>query len=134
MNIEVRYVTRSGNTKTIAEAIAAEVGCTAQTVDSVVSGHVDMLFVGGSLYAGNIDKKLRKFLEGLDATQVKRVAVFSTAAGDKTALPIVKDILKGVDVCDRAFHCKGKFLLSNRGRPDADDCRTAAVFASELIK
>ena len=45
MNIAVRYYSRSGNTKGVAEAISVD------SEDAKMNEDVDVLFVGGSLYA-----------------------------------------------------------------------------------
>ena len=42
---------------------------------------VDLLFVGGGVYAWDIDKALRAYLEGLSPETVKSVAAFTTAGG-----------------------------------------------------
>ena len=54
MNYAVRYYSKSGNTKAVAEAIAKAAGVPAVSVDSaeaVLSSPVDVLFIGGALYA-----------------------------------------------------------------------------------
>ena len=51
MKIAVRYYTRSGNTKKLAEAIAKAVGAEAKTVDEPLWEDVDILFLGSSVYA-----------------------------------------------------------------------------------
>ena len=132
---KVIYASRGGNTKKLAEAIAKGAGCEATPVDSAkkLEG-VDTLFVGGSIYAGKIDGDLRKFLEGFSASQAQNVAVFGSAAGNKSALGEVKGILepKGVKVCDEAFQCRGSFLLANKGRPNNEDLKHAEEFARKI--
>ena len=61
MKCAVRYYSRSGNTRLLAEAIADELGVDADSADSsdaTISGHIDVLFIGGALYAYGLDKKL----------------------------------------------------------------------------
>ncbi len=63
MNIAVRYYSRSGNTKLLAEAIAKGVGVEAISVDaanSKIEKEVDVLFIGGALYAYGLDKHLKE--------------------------------------------------------------------------
>lgn len=44
MNIEVRYDSKSGNTKKIANAIAKQVGVSAKSIHEPLQGKVDILF------------------------------------------------------------------------------------------
>lgn len=136
MNIAIRYYSRSGNTKQIADAIGQALNVTAATTDAALPEAVDLLFIGTSIYAGQMDSHVRDFLQGLSKDQVKRVAVFGTAAGGKTAQEPIKALLspKGIAVEDRFFQCKGKFLFANKGHPDEADCRQAAAFAKDLAK
>ena len=54
MNCAVRYYSRSGNTKLVADAIAKAAGVKAVSTDSSeaqICEPVDVLFIGGALYA-----------------------------------------------------------------------------------
>lgn len=135
MNIATRYYSRSGNTEKLANAIGKATDSTAQTTDKPIDGFVDILFLGGGIYAGNIDSHLRSFAEKLTKEQVAQVVVFSTAAGPKSALDKLKEILapKGIAVSEQVFQCRGKFLFANRNRPNDQDLADAASFAKGLI-
>ncbi|CAB1252763.1 Flavodoxin [Ruminococcaceae bacterium BL-6] len=133
----VVYVSRGGNTKKLADAIAKGAGAPAVSVEHFdPSESVDTLYVGASIYAGAIDGRLRRFLAGLKPSQVKCVVVFGTSAGKKTALPEIKSILepKGIGVSNDEFHCRGSFLFANRGRPDGEDLRQAEAFAERTCR
>lgn len=93
MKIEVRYQSRGGNTKAVAEAIAKAAGITAEPIDKPLTEPVDILFVGGGVYAWNIDKGLRAYLQNLSPKLVKSVAVFSTG-GMMSGTGQIADILK----------------------------------------
>ena len=113
MNTAVRYYSRSGNTKKIAEAIAKGAGCSAVSVDAAeaaITEDVDVLYVGGALYAYGIDKKLKAYLETIPADKVKKAVVFSTAMMSKHALDLIAKALKakGIAVASETFYCKGK--------------------------
>ncbi|MDR1533033.1 MAG: flavodoxin [Clostridiales bacterium] len=131
MKIAVRYYSRSGNTKRVADAIATAAGTAAETIDRPVGGQVELLFVGSGLYAGKIDKALRGFLQGLEPSKVKRVAVFSTSMSGTSAHAEIKKILdeRGIAVANEFFHCPGKFLLFNGKHPNDKDLEAAAKFA-----
>jgi flavodoxin len=135
MNVEVRYFTKTGNTKKLADAIAAALGVEAQDLSKNLAKPLDLLFLGGSMYAGGIASELEQFISTLDSALLKKVAVFSTAAIAKSAYPQLKASLqkKGITVADEEFHCKGKFLFFNAKRPNEKDCESAASFAKSLL-
>jgi flavodoxin len=135
MKIEVRYDSKSGNTKKIANAIAQEAGVVAKSVNSIISEPVDLLFIGGGISVGKVYKSLQEYINSLTPKLVKQVAVFSTAMGDKSAYDVLKGVFdfKDIPVVD-SFHCKGRFLIMNLNRPDDSDCAQAAKFAKEVIE
>jgi flavodoxin len=132
----VIYVSRSGNTQKLAEAIAKGANVEARPAGNAADlAQTDILFIGASIYAGRIDGGLRQFLQALDQKQAAKAVVFGTsAAGGKTALAEIKAILepKGIPVAQETFHCKGSFLLVNLGRPNADDLKQAEDFAGRI--
>lgn len=109
----VRYYSRSGNTKLVADAIAEGAGVKAVSVDqpgAQITEDVDTLFVGGALYAYGIDKKLKSYLDSIDASHVKKAYVFSTSWLSKHALDLIKKALeaKGIAVAPETFYVKNK--------------------------
>jgi flavodoxin len=131
----VRYFSRSGNTKKLAEAISAAAETTAETTDTGLSEPVELLFLGGAIYAGGIDKHLRDFALGLTGETVKAIAVFNTAAGNMSIRGQIAELLKGkgISLLDHNFVCKGKFLFTNKGRPNEQDLAEASVFAKNCL-
>ncbi|MDR1893389.1 MAG: flavodoxin [Spirochaetales bacterium] len=132
---QVLYVSRKGNTKKVADAIAQALGVKAEEIGpQTTAAHAELLFVGGALYAGKIDSTLREFCEKLTPGQVDKVIVFSTAMSGKTAGPEIKSILKpkNISVADEAFHSKGAFLCFNRNRPGEKDLKKAGEFAKKI--
>lgn len=135
MHIEVRYFTRSGNTKRLADAIGGAVSVAAKPISESLSVQVDLLFLGGSVYAGGIDSALKAFIDGLTPAMVKKVAVFSTAAVVESAYKQMKKQLdaKGISVINKEFHCRGSFTVMHRNRPNANDLENAANFAVDVL-
>ncbi len=112
MSVAVRYFSRSGNTKTIADAIAQGASTTALSVDNPhasINERVDILFIGGGLYAYGIDKKLKAFIKTLSPDKIGKAVCFSTAWISKHAIDIlVKELSsKGIPVDNDTFYCKG---------------------------
>lgn len=65
MKIAVRYYTKTGNTKRLAEAVAKAVGVEALPISTPVTEAVDILFLGNSYYAFSIDPEVRNFIASL---------------------------------------------------------------------
>ncbi|MDR1072326.1 MAG: flavodoxin [Treponema sp.] len=133
----VVYVSKGGNTKKLADAVAKGAGVKAQSAASAANlTQADILFIGGSLYCGRISGVLRKFLQNLDQKQAAKVAVFGTSASGKSIRAKVMSILepKGISIVAESFYCKGSFLCVNLGRPNADDLAQAEEFARRACK
>lgn len=136
MKTAVRYYSRGGSTKKLAEAIASAVSAPSATVEEPLSEPVDLLFIGSAIYAGKVNERMRDFLNSLTSETVKKAAVFSTAMGPVSAHGQIKELLsaKGIFVYDEYFHCQGKFLVMNRRRPNEQDCAEAGAFAEKITE
>ena len=84
MKIAVRYYTKTGNTKRLAEAVAGAVGVDALSISSPIDEPVDILFLGNSYYAFSIDPEVRDFIRSLDKGKVSRIVNFGSAAIRRT--------------------------------------------------
>lgn len=135
MTIAVRYYTKTGNTKRLAEAVAEAVGVEALPISSPVAEPVDILFLGNSYYAFSIDPEIRAFLKTLSKDKVGRIVNFGSAAMLNSTWKKVKaeaDKL-GIPMDKREFHCKGEFKGIHKGRPNEADLKAAADFAKALV-
>ena len=135
MNIAVRYYSRGGNTKKLADAIAEAVGVEAETVDRPLDERTDVVFLGSSVYAGGIDESVKRFLRK-NQSLIGTVYNFSTAAIAPSTFNQVKKLADecGIAVSDREFHCRGSFLLLHRGHPDKGDLTRAVSFAKLAVQ
>ena len=130
MSVAVRYYSRSGNTKKVAEYIAEVAGVNAVSVDAkdaALSEKTDVLFIGGALYAYGIDDNLKKYLQTLSGDKVGKAVIFSTSWLSKHALDLIKKELveKGIQVESETLYFKSKAV---------DGCRDeAAKFAKKYI-
>ena len=135
MKVAVRYYTKTGNTKRLAEAVAEAVGVEALPISSPVAEPVDILFLGNSYYAFSIDPEIRAFLKTLSKDKVGRIVNFGSAAMLNSTWKKVKaeaDKL-GIPMDKREFHCKGEFKGIHKGRPNEADLKAAADFAKTLV-
>ena len=103
MKRTVRYYAKTGNPKRLAAAVAAALGVEALPI----SEPVDILFLGNSYYAFNLNSTRKK---------VK-------AEADRAGIPKV----------EREFHCRRECKGIHKGRPNAEDLAAAAAFARALI-
>ncbi len=135
MKIAVRYYTKTGNTKRLAEAVAEAVGAEALPISTPVDDPVDILFLGNSYYAFNIDPEVRDFIRSLDSGKVGRIVNFGSAAMLNSTWKKVKAEADkvGVVMDEREFHCKGEFKGIHKGRPNEADLKAAAEFARKII-
>ena len=136
MKIAVRYYTKTGNTKRLAEAIAKAVGVEALPISTPVTEPVDVLFLGNSYYAFSIDPEVRKFVQGLDKKLVGKIVNFGSAAMLNSTYKKVKAEADkvGIPMDKREFHCKGEFKGIHKGKPDEADMTRAAEFAKKVIE
>jgi len=136
MKIAVRYYTKTGNTKRLAEAIAEAVGAEALPISVPVTEKTDILFLGNSYYAFSIDPEVRDFVRSLDKEKVGKIVNFGSAAMLNSTWKKVKAEADkaGIPMDDREFHCKGEFKGIHKGRPNQDDLKAAAEFAGMIVK
>ena len=136
MNIAVRYYTKTGNTKRLAEAVANAVGVEALPISEPVAEPVDILFLGNSYYAFSIDPEVREFVASLDKEKVGKIVNFGSAAMLNSTFKKVKAEADkvGIPMDEREFHCKWEFKGLHKGRPNEDDLSAAAKFAKTIVK
>ncbi len=136
MKAAVRYYTKTGNTRRLAEAVGAAIGVEALPLDAPLTERVDVLFLGNSYYAFTIDPEVRAFVRGLDKAMVGKIVNFGTAAMLNSTWKKVKaeaDKL-GIPMDEREFHCRGEFKGAHKGRPNAQDLAAAAEFARKIVE
>ena len=136
MKVAVRYYTKTGNTKKLAEAIAEAVGAEALSLNTPIEEPVDILFLGNSYYAFSIDPEVRNFVRSLDSSRVGLIVNFGSAAMLNSTWKKVKAEADkiGVPMDEREFHCKGEFKGMHKGRPNEEDLKAAADFAKRIME
>ena len=136
MKIAVRYYTKTGNTKRLAEAIAAAVGVEALPLGAPLEEPVDILFLGNSYYAFSIDPEVRQYVQSLKSEQVGKIVNFGSAAMLNSTYKKVKAEADkvGIAMDEREFHCKGQFKGLHKGRPNEEDLAAAADFARKIAE
>lgn len=129
MKTAVRFYSRSGNTKLLADALARGAGVEAVSTDAEsapLTEPVDLLLIGGALYAYGIDAHLKSYLATLTKEQVGRAVIFSTSWISKHAITLIRKALteKGIPVAEEFCYVRGK--------PKEKDLLAAEAFAKKL--
>ena len=131
MKAAVRYYSRSGNTKALAEAIARAAGVPAVPVDrpeAALREPVDVLFIGGALYAYGLDSHLKDYLKRLKRGDAKKAVVFSTSWISKHSIDLIKKGLAkaGIPAVEEVFYAKN--------RPSDAQLADAGAFAKRYLE
>jgi len=126
MKYEVRYYSRSGNVKAIAEAVAQELEVEAVSVDqpqALITQTTDVLFIGGALYAYGLDEHLKTYLNALDGSLIHKAVIFSSTWISRHSIELIRKALmdKGIETIEEAFYVRGK--------PSAEQLKQAKEFA-----
>ena len=135
MRIAVRYYTKTGNTKRLAEAVSKAIGVEALPISEPISEPVDILFLGNSYYAFSIDPEVRDFVRSLDKSLVGKIVNFGSAAMLNSTYKKVKAEADkvGIPMDEREFHCKGEFKNLHKGRPNDADLKAVSEFAKRIV-
>ncbi|MCR5400453.1 MAG: flavodoxin [Treponema sp.] len=131
MKFAVRYYTKTGNTKRLAEAIAQELEVQALPITEPLPEAVDILFLGNSYYAFSIDPEVKSYVASLSKDKVGKIVNFGSAALLNSTYKKVKTEAdkRGIPMDQREFHCKGEFKGLHKGKPDQNDLEAAKEFA-----
>lgn len=128
---------RGGNTRRVAEAIAAEAGTAVGDIEAPLPEAATCIFLGSGTCGGAPGIGMMKFVTDNDLSG-RTVAIFGTSMspeGAQKMIAAMDDALKrkGATVLG-TFDCRGKFLLFSRGHPDETDLGNARAFARDLIR
>lgn len=134
MSIAIRYYTRGGNTEKLARAVEEELGLQAKTVSEPLTEKVDILLLGCSYYAFDMDPEVKKFIAD-NKDKIGKIALFGTSAMIKSMkkplTKVLKELNVSIGIADEEFHCPGSFGIMHRGRPNAADLANAKEFAKK---
>lgn len=136
MKLAIRFFTKSkkGNTKKLADAVSEAVGVDAVDVSTGLPEKVDRLFLVNAMYAANIDREVKEFLER-NADRIGEVVNMNTAASGASTWKAVKketDRL-GIKLSEKEFHCAASWIFINKGLPSEDDFKRAKEFAASMM-
>lgn len=135
MNTAIRYYTRSGNTEKLANAIGSALSIPAVSIDAPLTEKADVLLLGCSYYAFDMDEKVKTFLKE-NKDKIGKIACFGTSAMMKSMKKPMKKVLDelGILLLEEKFHCRGSFGPMYKGKPDEADLKAAQEFAVRLLE
>ena len=90
MNIGVRYQSRGGNTKAVAEMIAKEFDVPALSIEHPVEEYTEILCLGGGVYGWKMDDSLCEFIKQLPKEKVGQIIAFSTTGFMESTLKQIR--------------------------------------------
>ena len=135
MKVAVRYCTRSGNTKKVADAIAEEAHVKAEDIEVPLPEDVDLLFLGSSLYGMDVDKRVYAFFNE-NTKKIGELASFGTAASPASSIGAIEKLCNQHDIpmAEESFRCYGSFGMIHKDRPNEEDLKDAKAFAKRVLK
>lgn len=134
MKTAIRYYSRSGNTKKLAESVGNAVSVEPKEVSEPLTEKVDVLFLGCSYYAFDMDEAVKTFICE-NHGYIGKIVCFGTSAMMKSMKKPLKKVCDpyGVVIAEEEFHCRGQFGKLHKGRPDATDMEAIYHFAKKII-
>ncbi|MBQ9006768.1 MAG: hypothetical protein IJ092_10415 [Atopobiaceae bacterium] len=132
MNVAVRYYSRGGHVKRMAEALARGAGVEAISVDdprAKLTKPVDILFIGGALYSFQIDEKIKDYIKTLSPEVVTdRAICFGSSWLTRRPVYLIQEKVRdqGIEVSPQALYA--------RGNPKQIILDAAEVFAEMEVK
>lgn len=113
MSIAIRYQSRGGHVKEMAEIISEGTGVEAISIDdprAPLKKHVDVLFIGGALYKFRLDPKMEEYLANLPEGIATKAIVFGSSALTRRPIYLIQERIKakGIDVHPMGMYMRGK--------------------------
>ncbi|WP_416037737.1 flavodoxin family protein [Lactococcus formosensis] len=105
MKYAVRYASRGGNTRAVADEIAKKIDVKAERISEPLEEEVDVLFLGAGVWFVSVTKDMKEYLAALDSGKIKQIVAFSTSGHLESAIKKItaaaKD--KGIKVHEESF-------------------------------
>ena len=135
MNLAIRYFTKSkkGNTEKIAKHIEAKINIEALDITRPLEEEVDTLLLVNAMYAANIDKEIKVFLEK-NKDKIKNLININSSASGSSTYKNVKKVCdaNNIPISDKEFHTVASWIFINKGRPNEDDFKRLDTFLDDL--
>ena len=97
MKVAIRYYSRGGHVKAMAEALSRGTGVEAISIDETgaeITEHLDLLFVGGALYNYMLDPQFKEYLQDLPEDLIDEVVCFGSSWLTRRPIFLMQDVFK----------------------------------------
>lgn len=133
MKYAIRFFTKTGNTKKLADVISAELGVEAKNVSEPLEENTDVVFLCSSVYWAGVNGSVKDFIKN-NASKIGTIVNVSTAALIESTYGQVKKVAakSDVKVSEKEFHCRGKFAALHSSHPNTDDLEALKKFIKEV--
>ncbi|MDO4797147.1 MAG: hypothetical protein Q4A01_03905 [Coriobacteriales bacterium] len=113
MSVAIRYQSRGGHVKEMAEIIAEGVEVEPISISdprAPITEPVDVLFIGGALYKFRLDPFMEEYLANLPEGMVRKAIVFGSSALTRRPIYLIQERVKakGIDIHPMALYMRGK--------------------------
>ncbi len=113
MKVAIRYFSRGGNVRTMAEAIGRGAGVEPISIDepgAEITEHYDLLFIGGALYNFQLDKTFKGYLEAIPGELVDEVICFGSSMLTRRPIYLMQEYFKdkGIKINKQAIYSRNK--------------------------
>ena len=135
MTTAIRYFSKFGHTKQMADVVGKVTGAKPETTDVPVNQPVDVLYLGSGVMLGKISSDMTKFIKSLTPDKVKCVVCFGSCAIIKSPVPQMRKALeaRGITVDEREFTCPGAMGPIKAGHPDKKDIENFSQFVKKVL-
>jgi flavodoxin len=135
MKYAIRYYSKSGNTKKLANTLSEIINVPALDITNAITEDTDVLFFGSGVYGCALDPAVIKYLSNIEV-KIGTLINFSTSGIMESNYDLIKDVLKNtnIDLSENEFHCPGSFVTFNNGRPNDNDLSNFNKFILETIE
>ncbi|RAP48485.1 MAG: hypothetical protein BZ135_00690 [Methanosphaera sp. rholeuAM6] len=134
MKFAIRFHSKSGNTRLLADAISEVLDVPAYDISHRLTEDVDVLFFGSGVYGCALDPGVVSFISDIDV-KVGEFVNFCTTGMMTSNYDLIRDVLSttGIALSDREFHCPGSFVGLNEGRPNENDIADVKIFVNDFL-
>ena len=134
MKYAIRYYSKSGNTKKLAEAISEVLDVPAYDLGHELTEDVDVLFFGSGVYGCALDPAVIKFITGI-SVEVDQLVNFSTSGMMTSNYELMRNVINttNISLSEYEFHCPGSFVGLNANRPNDEDIVNLKKFVYDFL-
>ena len=138
MKAMIVFASALGNSKKIAEVIGSRLKIDVHNVRSISAPKMaDTIIIVGGIYGGKSKKELKEFVNLLDSTKVRSIAVItSSGAGERRTTPSeIEELIRArkINILGE-LNIRGRAFIFPTGHPNETDLKMATEWVEKIIK